>query len=144
MSSYKPSAIVFYTIEEAIKAYRKLSLKEIKKVISDITVNQALVLQIINDEHLTQTEIADLIFKDYASMTRIIALMIKKDYLIKETDEKDGRVSFLKITKKGEAALKQLIPIIDQNRRTALDGLTAEDLNNLKKILNKITQNCKK
>ncbi|MCJ8290398.1 MAG: winged helix DNA-binding protein [Crocinitomicaceae bacterium] len=121
-----------------------MSLRKIETVIPDITVDQALVLQLINEEKLTQTEIADLIFKDYASMSRIIALMIKKDFLLKETDKNDGRVSILKITKKGESALKQLVPIINQNRKTALEGLTSEELENLKKMLNKITQNSKK
>lgn len=144
MNLNNPSFTIFYSIEEAIKAYRKLSLRKIETVIPDITVDQALVLQLINEEKLTQTEIADLIFKDYASMSRIIALMIKKDFLLKETDKNDGRVSILKITKKGESALKQLVPIIDQNRKTALEGLTNEELENLKKMLNKITQNSKK
>jgi DNA-binding MarR family transcriptional regulator len=144
MNSHNPVASIFYSIEEAIKAYRKLSLKEIKSVISDITVDQALILQMINDKQRTQTEIADLIFKDYASMTRIIGLMVKKDYLIKTTDENDRRASILKITFKGEATLKQLTPIIKQNRETALKGLTIKDLSNLKSTLNKINQNCKK
>ncbi|PHR16671.1 MAG: MarR family transcriptional regulator [Fluviicola sp.] len=144
MNLNNPSFTIFYSIEEAIKAYRKLSLRKIETVIPDITVDQALVLQLINEEKLTQTEIADLIFKDYASMSRIIALMIKKDFLLKETDKNDGRVSILKITKKGESALKQLVPIINQNRKTALEGLTSEELENLKKMLNKITQNSKK
>ncbi len=140
----KPSTLIFYAIEETMKTYRKLSSKEIKKTISDITVDQALVLQMINDKHLTQTEIADLIFKDYASMTRIIALMIKKDYLIKRTNERDRRVSVFDITKKGDIVLKQLTPIIEKNRKKALCGLTTEDLHNLKETLNKINQNCKK
>lgn len=144
MNLNNPSFTIFYSIEEAIKAYRKLSLRKIETVIPDITVDQALVLQLINEQKLTQTEIADLIFKDYASMSRIIALMIKKDFLLKETDKNDGRVSILKITKKGESALKQLVPIINQNRKTALEGLTSEELENLKKMLNKITQNSKK
>lgn len=144
MNLNNPFATIFYSIEEAIKAYRKLSLKEIKNVIPDITVDQALILQMINNKQQTQTEIADLIFKDYASMTRIVGLMTKKDYLIKTINEKDRRVSILKITHKGELALKQLIPIINQNRETALKGLKLEDLNNLKNTLNKINQNCKK
>lgn len=142
--SHTPFDTIFYSIEETIKAYRKLSLKEIKNAISDITVDQALILQMINDKQLTQTEIADLIFKDYASMTRIIGLMVKKNYLIKTTNENDRRASVLKTSPKGELALKQLIPIINQNRETALNNLTIEDLNNLKHILNKINQNCKK
>ena len=144
MNSNNPSVTIFYSIEEAIKSYRKLSQREIKKVIPDITVDQALILQMINDKQLSQTEMADLIFKDYASMTRIIGLMIKKDYLVKTTSDNDRRVSVLKITPRGKSTLKQLIPIIKQNRETALEGLEIEELNKLKGSLSKIIQNCKK
>ncbi len=139
-----PSSTILYSIEEAIKAYRKLSLKNIKSVISDITVDQALILLIANDKRLTQTEIADLIFKDYASMTRIISLMIKKNYVLKTTNKEDKRISLLNITEKGKVAIQLLTPIINQNRKMALNGLSGTELDNLKITLNKITQNCKK
>ena len=138
-----PSTTILYSIEEAIKAYRKMSLKRIKTAIPDITVDQALILQIIHDKQLTQTEIADLIFKDYASMTRIIKLMIKKGYLSKMPNEKDKRTAVLTITPKGKQAVQQLAPIIHQNRQTALAGLSLDELNHLKNTLNTITQNCK-
>ncbi|MDH7444963.1 MarR family winged helix-turn-helix transcriptional regulator [Aquimarina sp. 2201CG14-23] len=143
MNVNNPSSTIFYAIEEAIKAYRKLSAREIKKVISDITVDQALILQIISENQITQTEIADLIFKDYASMTRIIGLMIKKEYIIKTVNEQDKRAAVLKITNKGEISLKKLSPIINTNRQIAIDGITPNELMQLKTILNKITQNCK-
>lgn len=143
MSVNNPSSTIFYAIEEAIKAYRKLSSREIKKVISDITVDQALILQIINENQITQTEIADLLFKDYASMTRIISLMIKKDYIVKMVNQRDKRSVVLKITKKGEISLEKLTPIINNNRQIATDGITKNELEQLKNILNKITQNSK-
>lgn len=144
LNSTNPFGTIFYSLEEVIKNYRKLSFNNIKSTISDLTVDQALILQIINDQHLSQTEIANLMFKDYASMTRIIALMIKKNYLIKTPDEKDRRVAKLKITLKGIFALKQLTPIIKQNRETALRMIADEDLNTLKTTLNKININCRK
>ena len=139
-----PSSTILYSIEKSIKAYRKLSFQNIKKVISDITVDQALVLLMVYEKQISQTEIADLIFKDYASMTRIISLMIKKDYLLKTTGQNDKRIATLIITKKGEAAIKLLSPIINQNRKTALEGISIYELENLKDNLDKITQNCKK
>ena len=120
-----------------------MSLKSIKRVISDITVDQALILQIISEKDMMQSEIANLIFKDYASMTRIISLMIKKDYVIKTPNDNDRRSSILTITKKGEITLKKLIPIINQNRKTTLNGITLNELNSLKITLNKMVENCK-
>ncbi|WP_299103917.1 MarR family transcriptional regulator [uncultured Tenacibaculum sp.] len=142
MQLTNPSTTILYSIEEAIKAYRKMSLKNIKTVISDITIDQALILQIIEEKDLTQTEIADLIFKDYASMTRIVNLLVKKKYVVKKINEKDRRVAVLNITKKGKEAINQLTPTIKENRENAMNGISNNELNNLHKTLKKIIKNC--
>jgi len=133
---------ILYSIEETIKAYRKLSQKNISQIIPDITVDQALILLMLKNNDKTQTEIADLIFKDYASMTRIIQLMVKKDYLIKTKSAIDRRSAELKITEKGKKVIQQLNPIIKANRDTALNDISIEEISQLYKTLKKITSNC--
>jgi DNA-binding MarR family transcriptional regulator len=139
-----PTGTVLYTIEQAIKEYRKVCQKNIQKAVSDITVDQCLVLIILNDNaKISQIEIARLIFKDNASVTRIIELMVKKDYLTRETDELDKRKTKLEITEKGHKTIVFLTPVFKLNRKTALDGLSPEEIQLLDKILNKIILNCK-
>ncbi|AZJ35435.1 MarR family winged helix-turn-helix transcriptional regulator [Tenacibaculum singaporense] len=137
-----PTTTVLYSIEETIKAYRKLSQHNISQVVPDITVDQALILLLLENNDKTQTEIADLVFKDYASMTRIVKLMISKNYLIKTTDRKDKRKAKLEITDQGKEIIKKLSPIIQKNRQTALNNVSYEELEQLYKILKKITKNC--
>lgn len=138
-----PTSTVLYSIEETIKAYRRLSQQNISSIVPDITVDQALILIIIDKEDKTQSEIADLVFKDYASMTRIIKLMINKNYLIKTIDDADKRKADLKITQSGKEIIEKLNPVIQKNREIALNTLSEQDIKQLYKILNKITQNCK-
>jgi len=138
-----PTNTVLYSIEEAIKAYRKLCQKNISQIIPDITVDQGLILMMLDNTDKTQSEIADLIFKDYASMTRIIKLMINKNYLIKTTSNEDKRKVELHITNKGKKVLKQLAPIIQENRNTALNNISEGEMEQLYKTLRKITNNCK-
>lgn len=138
-----PTSTVLYSIEETIKAYRRLSQQNISRIVPKITVDQALILIIIDREDKTQSEIADLIFKDYASMTRIIKLMIDKNYLTKTIDDADKRKAELKITPSGKEIIEKLNPVIIKNRETALNTLSEQELKQLFKILNKITQNCK-
>lgn len=144
MSQKSPTGTVLYTIEQATKEYRKVCQKNIQKVVNDITVNQCLVLIILNDNpKIFQIEIARLIFKDNASVTRIIELMVKKDYLTRETDESDKRKTKLGITQKGKETIVLLTPVFKLNRKTALDGLSADEIELLDKILHKIISNCK-
>ncbi|WP_417800689.1 MarR family winged helix-turn-helix transcriptional regulator [Tenacibaculum sp.] len=142
MTFNTPTTTVLYSIEETIKAYRKLSQYNISQVVPDITVDQALILLLLENNNTTQTEIADLVFKDYASMTRIVKLMISKNYLIKTTDRKDKRKAKLEITDEGKEIIKKLSPIIQKNRQTALNNVSNEELEQLYKILKKITKNC--
>lgn len=145
MKQKNPTGTVLYTIEQAIKEYRKVCQKNIEKVVSDITVDQCLVLIILNEnEKISQIEIARLIFKDNASITRIIELMVKKDYLIREANEIDKRKSKLVITEKGRETIVLLTPVFNLNRKTALDGLSFDEIELLDKLLHKIISNCKK
>ncbi|MEP6805128.1 MAG: MarR family transcriptional regulator [Flavobacterium sp.] len=144
MKQKTPTGTVLYSIEQAIKEYRKVCQKNIQKIVSDITVDQCLVLIILNDnEKISQIEIAKLIFKDNASVTRIIELMVKKDYLTREIDEVDKRKTKLIITEKGKKTVVLLTPVFKLNRQTALDGISAEEIELLDKILHKIISNCK-
>lgn len=138
-----PTSTVLYSIEETIKAYRRLSQQNISSIVPEITVDQALILIIIDREEKTQSEIADLVFKDYASMTRIIKLMLNKNYLTKTIDNADKRKAELKITPSGKEIIEKLNPVIKKNRAIALNTLSEQEVEQLFKILNKITQNCK-
>ncbi|TCR15000.1 DNA-binding MarR family transcriptional regulator [Sphingobacterium sp. JUb78] len=138
-----PTSTVLYSIEETIKAYRRLCQQNISSIVPTITVDQALILIIIDKEDKSQSEIADLVFKDYASMTRIIKLMINKNYLTKTIDDADKRKSELKITTSGKEIIEKLNPVITKNREIALNSLSEQELKQLFEILSKITQNCK-
>jgi len=144
MNNKNPTGTVLYLIERAIKEYRKVSQRNISKIIKDITIDQCLVLIILNkDVKISQNELAKLIFKDSASITRMIELMVKKDYLIRTIHNEDRRKFNLEITEKGKKTLELINPIAKLNRETALNGLSLEEINLLEKTLNKIITNCK-
>lgn len=139
-----PSEIIFYTIERAIKDYRKLSQKKITTEIEDLTLDQGLVLLFLNDRPgLAQNELGDLIFRDSASVTRMINSLVKKKYLKRSQNEEDRRRYELEITPKGKKILNKLSSIISENRNRALKGVDKSELNQLESILNKIISNCK-
>ncbi|TRX35480.1 MarR family transcriptional regulator [Flavobacterium sp. ZT3R18] len=145
MMQDNPTGTVLYSIEQAIKEYRKVSQKNIRKIVSDITVDQCLVLMILNkNPDYSQKTIADLIFKDNASITRIVELMVKKEYLTREINTLDRRKFNLAITEKGKKTIDLLAPVILHNRETALYGLSPDEIELLDIILCKIILNCKK
>ncbi|WP_158618332.1 MarR family winged helix-turn-helix transcriptional regulator [Flavobacterium bomense] len=144
MNNKNPTGTVLYLIEQAIKEYRKVSQRNISKIVKDITIDQCLVLIILNnDAEISQNELANLIFKDNASITRMIELMVRKDYLNRTIHKEDRRKFNLEITEKGMKTLELINSIVQLNRETALNGLSLEEINILYKTLNKIITNCK-
>ena len=139
-----PSETIFHTIESSIKEYRRFAQKNISDQITDMTIDQGLVLLFLNEyPDLTQKEIAELVFKDNASMTRMINTMVQKKYLKRSMNNKDRRRYKIEITVKGRQVLETLPPIIQKNRKTSLIGITKNELRQLEIILNKIRSNCK-
>lgn len=144
MNIKNPTGTVLYSIEQAIKEYRKISQKNIVEIVKDITIDQCLVLMILEkDGKISQNELANLIFKDNASITRMIELMVNKDYLIRTIHNEDRRKFNLEITQKGKKTLDLIKPIVQSNREIALKDLSLEEINLLDKTLNKIIINCK-
>lgn len=145
MSITLPSETVFHSIEKAIKEYRKFSQKNISNQIEDLTIDQGMVLLFL-DKHseLTQKEIAALVFKDNASMTRMINLMVNKKYLKRSMNTIDRRRFTIELTAKGKEVLETLPPIILSNREKSLEGISQEEIIQLETILKKIAANCTK
>ncbi|MCC9019574.1 MULTISPECIES: MarR family winged helix-turn-helix transcriptional regulator [Flavobacterium] len=144
MQLENPTGTALYSLEKAIKEYRRLAQKNITKVVKDITVDQCLVLIILNNNpDISQNELANLVFKDSASITRMIELMVKKEYISRTIHPVDRRKFNLEITKKGKKTLDDIQPVIKINRQTALEGLSLEEIALLDKTLHKIIINCK-
>ncbi|MBK6574271.1 MAG: MarR family transcriptional regulator [Saprospiraceae bacterium] len=141
----KIDQIIFYSVEKSIKSYRQFAQKCIDKKGLDITIDQWLVLKTIeNNAGMTQQQIAINVFKDYASITRIIEILVTKKYLERDFHSADRRRFDLSITKLGFETLKRLTPIIESNRKQAHNGITNSEIELLKNVLNKITENVSK
>lgn len=143
MNLVLPSETVFHGVESAIKAYRKYAQQQISSHIDGITIDQSLALIYI-DKHpeLNQISLAELLFKDTASLTRMIKTMVKNGFIERTINVDDLRRYKLVLTKKGKDVVKALPKLIASNRNIALEGISNEDEQNLKRILNKIKDNC--
>ena len=140
----KLNTVVFYTIERAIKTYRQYAQKQIKLANLNITIDQWLTIKSIMDNPgISQQEIAERVFKDNASVTRIIDLLEKANYLKRTTDKTDKRRSLLKVTDEGKKIINNVYKVVLKNRETALKGINKKDIETTEKVLNTIILNCK-
>jgi len=139
----KPELTIFYSIEKAIKSYRQFAQKNITEKGFDITIDQGLILSLIQDNpDITQQQIAVNAFKDHASVTRIIENLVTRKILTRDFHPDDRRRFNLSITPLGSKLLSLMKPVVISNRKKALHGISNKEIETLKKILNKITDNC--
>ncbi len=139
----KLNDIIFYHIDKAIKSYRQFAQKQLKKAGLDLTIDQWLVLKAINDnKNLSQRDIAATVFKDEASVTRIIDLLVTKGLLTRSFHATDRRKIDLQVTKSTKELLKKVRGITLKNRATALNGVEPDNIEIAKKVLISISANC--
>ena len=134
---------IFYVLDKSMKTHRLYAQKKLRENGIKITVDQWLVLKTICDDHdLSQKEIAERVFKDHASITRIIEILVRQGYLIRSFHDSDRRRVNLILTNTGKQLCKQIIPVVISYRKKALQGLSDKELDILIDILGKITINC--
>lgn len=140
----KLDSVIFYSIEKAIKSYRQFAQKELKQAGLDITVDQWLVLNCISeDPEVSQKELSIIVFKDAASVTRIIELLVNMGYLNRASHHSDGRRATLIITAKGKQVLARAVKVVDAYRAKAQKGIKKQDLDIAKRVLIQIIKNCR-
>ena len=138
------SNVIFYNIEQAIKTYRMYAQKQIKSHNLKITIDQWLVLKSLKENpNATQQELAETVFKDTASITRIIDLLVKSEFVERKINLNDRRKFDLMITSNGEKILAKTHSIVLENRKKALNGISENDIKILNETLQRITKNCK-
>lgn len=135
--------IIFYTMDKAIKSYRMYAQKKLKENGFTITIDQWLIIKtILENPTITQQEIAKNVFKDNASVTRIIDLLVKSKYLERKDNPGDRRKSNLVVTEEGESIIYKVQDLILQNRKNALHNIATEELETMNLALKKVIKNC--
>ena len=135
----------FYALEKSIKAYRQFAQTQIDASGVQITIDQWLVLKALQDHpEATQQQIGTMVFKDFASITRIIQLLVAKGFVSRSDHSEDGRRSALTLSRAGDEAIAALEPIIRKNRRRALQGTTPADVAAAHALLEIVATNCQR
>jgi DNA-binding MarR family transcriptional regulator len=137
------SSIIFYSLDKAIRSYRRMAQANIDRAGLAITIDQWLVLQVLLEhDDLTQNEIAERVFKDQASVARMLALLVRRKLLSAVPLPHDGRRTKLRVTKRGKQMLDDIQPVVLNNRALALAGISEEELAMMRGLLERIAANC--
>ena len=143
MRSHRLAETFFYAMERSIRTYRQLAQARITAAGVDLTIDQWLVLKTLEENpDGMQQEIGELVFKDAASITRIIQLLVTKGLVARSIHRVDGRRRALRLTSAGVAAIRRVEPIVRENRRRALRRLVPGEVTQAQRVLNALYANC--
>lgn len=133
--------VLYYLIEKTNKVIRRYSQERFVEAGFDITVDQWLVLKKINDtERITQIELAEALFKDRASITRILGLLQDKK-LVNKTEGADKRSNELSLTSAGKKFMEQAVTIVKSTRKKGIEMFDEKEIAQLQSSLQKIINN---
>lgn len=139
----KLDSVLFYYIEKAIKTYRQFAQRELKNAGFTITVDQWLTLNCLNENSdISQKELSEAIFKDTASITRILDLLVKAKYIKRTIHKEDKRKSNLVITELGYETIHAASLVVNNYRNAALKGIGIAKEDHVKMVMKTIIKNC--
>ena len=143
MADRRLQDVFFYSLESTLKSYRRFAQTRLQESGIDITIDQWLVLKTIHESpDVTQQQVGNAVFKDFASVARIVQLLERKGFLHRKPHPSDKRRSELVLTRSGHSLLRTLEPIIRAYRSEALNGVDKEDVERMRRAFRRITANC--
>jgi DNA-binding MarR family transcriptional regulator len=143
MADLRLRDVIFYSLESASKAYRRFAQARLYAAGIDITIDQWLVLKTIHESaDVTLQQVGTAVFKDFASVTRIVQVLERKGLLRRKPHPNDGRRSELTLTRSGVSVIRRVEPVAQAYRSEALNGIDAEEVARLRAVLKRITENC--
>ena len=108
----------------------------------EISLDQWLVLgPIWKNNGISQKDISEYCGKDKTSVTKIIDTLEKKNLVVRVTDQLDHRVKRVALSNKGKELFLSALPVMAQTRDELRNGISDNEIESLKDILNKIYKN---
>lgn len=131
-----------FLLDRTARRVKQYAQRKFKIEDFDLTVDQWLILKNLSDNaRMSQSELAQILFKDQPTLTRIIDILTKKGYLERIPHPNDRRSFQLVLTQAGIDKVAELKPRVANIRQKAWENLDEQDFEEFKRILNKIYDN---
>lgn len=125
------------------KTYSKMKnslAKELKP--HQVTHEQwSLLIKLFKQDGVSQKELSERCFKDQPTTARILDKLEKRGLIYRRGHPSDKRVFLIYLTGEGRNIMTTLIPLSYKHMENALKGLSEQDQELLKILLNRIIEN---
>jgi len=125
----------------ASKSQERLAELEMKKQLGLTPSQWKIILALNISDGLTQKELADKIYVDGSTLVPILDKMEQNGLIERRADSKDRRINRIFLTSKSESTVDSIILIVLQLRKMIYRGLSEDQINSARKILDVMTNN---
>lgn len=138
----EPYSMYSLLLDRTARRVKQYAQQRFKEMGFNVTVDQWLVMKHLHEnQKLNQKELAELVFKDTPTLTRIIDLLCSKGLVERKVHAEDRRCFQVCLTETGRQKVEELKPQIKDVRLKAWEGLSEQDFNQFKRILDSIYVN---
>lgn len=131
-----------FLIEITAKKIKQSLQKQFNNHSIDLTVDQWVTLdQLKKTNGISQNVLAEKIFKDPPTVTRIVDILCNKELIERRSDEEDRRRFKLYLKEKGHQMIKETLPVVIETRQNGWQELSGSDYQELVRILKVINDN---
>lgn len=107
-----------------------------------ITFEQWIVLNVLYAEPgIIQSEIAQRTYKDKTNVTRILDVLAKNGYIVREANDKDRRIACVYLTDAAKKMFADIIPYIEEINEHFCYGISEEELALFDDIFGRLCKN---
>ena len=133
---------VILELEKTVRNVRESFNSVFQKRQFGVTYDQWLIIeQVLNNQGISQIEIANNTGKDRASISRITKILQQKNLLTKIHNEINKRANKVYLTPDGVELSNRMISVYKDVYKSQFSGIYEREMNFLKEILVRINQN---
>lgn len=130
---------MLFLLSKAHWKMHKLLNKRFKESGIGVTPDQwLLMLNLMNDGPLFQSDLSKKQFKDRAAIKRLVDQLEKKELVKRERTEKDLRKKRVVLTNKGQQVVEELNQVSHISLRKATRDFTEVEINALKRLVDRL------
>ncbi|MFL0198193.1 MarR family winged helix-turn-helix transcriptional regulator [Clostridium sp. WILCCON 0269] len=141
-TQYDYTQLIGYLIIKSEVCIKRKILSLFLKKGYNITFEQWTILNVLYVEPgLIQSEIAIKAYKDKTNVTRILDILSKNGYVVREKHRSDRRSSCIYLTEAGRKIFDDLIPYVKSLNKQFTKDISEEELKIFTNVLDKIYKN---
>ncbi len=104
----------------------------------------SVIFRVVENDGISQKELADSTYKDQGNLTRMIDKLVEKDYLYRKSDDSDRRAIQLFATDKSKSLVEDVIPISNLYNEQLTKDFSENEQVKLIELLNRVYNNIQK